>query len=1137
MNKEKTPNLDISTLKLLLINAQGLTQEKMCEVEEKTDSSTIFCITETQHKRVKVQTLPTTNIICKMRALNDKKGGGLMVVYKPSNLLKIKEVMCGHDDILVVECKYVDISFKIILVYMSTDDGNRNSRILNYIERLINDFDENESLFLMGDFNGHVGFIGPQDLNKNGKIVINLMEKYNLSMLNVDINCQGVITWSQGEKRSVIDFVLVNSGAYGFFHSMHVDEENEELDFSDHRLITVFLKVAHKKRNYAENFKVYTYLKIDETTKEDFLLEVEGELDTFSESNMNMQLFDKIVAEKSKQTMERTVRRRVNASDPRKVEPIWFNKTIRKEISIRRNINKKRRKAKSDQERIIFEEQYNAQKLKVKKMVRDAIYEHEKKLTSEILSDANRSKNLWKNINKLKGENLEPALIDIYDDEGHIVPKEELPHLLTEAWRGIYQRNRNEIDLAWNPHERIRYCEQLEQMRTPVMEGRIITDEDDARPPDCIFPTILREHFDMALDADDEPVTAMINQKIEKGDVVRQLKSTKNGKAPGPNGLRPDLYTAMLRNDSCLSTLTMCLNKVLLEGVIPHDWRNSNTKLIQKKVKPTSRDLRPIALTNSSYKIYMGILREKIETHLRSNQLMSELQSGSTMKRRTTDNLFMLKYCIDETFKNKKQLFVISIDFQKAFDSVNRKLMIEKLKEYGIDANIINTIAEIYTGDKTELYLNGEKQTEIHVTSGIRQGCNGSTTLFLMITYHIIREIQRKNLGFWDDLFSVAALFYVDDGLLMAGTLKEAERIIDMVIETAEVCGLKINKSKCGILIFNYKNERPTEINKIKVVKSLKYLGVVITDKRKCFKQHIEESISKARGMVSHLYAVLGNCCHRILIGKTFWKGLAMPGFMYASEVFDFDKKELETLQRLDNQAFRYILQLPGYTANAALRGEVGASLVSSRDAKNKILFIKHALEEGTNDLLGKMVMRRLEQGATRWSQQANDYLVKVGLTLTNIKSMTCEQIKKKINRWDTEVWQREMENKSTLELYRSFKREVGEEKWMDNRWQTNIMMRARTNTLKLGWRGDREVCELCGQESETLKHFLLMCSKLNGVRMTGYLLQRPFRCPEDELMADMLLFGRNSYDDCESRILLLSNLWRERLKILEGTN
>ena len=71
-----------------------------------------------------------------------------------------------------------------------------------------------------------------------------------------------------------------------------------------------------------------------------------------------------------------------------------------------------------------------------------------------------------------------------------------------------------------------------------------------------------------------------------------------------------------------------------------------------------------------------------------------------------------------------------SVDFRKAFDSVKRSALIEVMKEYRIHSKVIDAVVDIYTGDKTNIDLGEGLEQEIEVTSGIRQGCTGSTTLF-----------------------------------------------------------------------------------------------------------------------------------------------------------------------------------------------------------------------------------------------------------------------------------------------------------------------------------------------------------------------------------------------------------------------
>lgn len=102
----------------------------------------------------------------------------------------------------------------------------------------------------------------------------------------------------------------------------------------------------------------------------------------------------------------------------------------------------------------------------------------------------------------------------------------------------------------------------------------------------------------------------------------------------------------MNKSQICQEAMTTSLNKVLENyKEMPDDWRTSLTKLAPKVSKPTVKDLRPIALTNTSYKMLMAIIRDKIDDHLDKNNLTMDTQSGFTRGRRMEDNLLTLKYC------------------------------------------------------------------------------------------------------------------------------------------------------------------------------------------------------------------------------------------------------------------------------------------------------------------------------------------------------------------------------------------------------------------------------------------------------------------------------------------------------------
>ena len=61
---------------------------------------------------------------------------------------------------------------------------------------------------------------------------------------------------------------------------------------------------------------------------------------------------------------------------------------------------------------------------------------------------------------------------------------------------------------------------------------------------------------------------------------------------------------------------------------------------------------------------------------------------------------------------------------------------------YKIHLHIIDV--QIYSKDVTNIFFDKIQQTQIEISSGIRQRCNGSTILFILITHFIIEKIYNK---------------------------------------------------------------------------------------------------------------------------------------------------------------------------------------------------------------------------------------------------------------------------------------------------------------------------------------------------------------------------------------------------------
>ena len=107
--------------------------------------------------------------------------------------------------------------------------------------------------------------------------------------------------------------------------------------------------------------------------------------------------------------------------------------------------------------------------------------------------------------------------------------------------------------------------------------------------------------------------------------------------------------------------------------------------------------------------------------HLNKHNVLYDLQHGFMEKRSCETQLIQL---IDELARGLlirgQQTDLILLDFSKAFDKVIKLLF--KLHQHGITQNNLSWIKAFLLGRSQRVSLEGEKSSEIPVTSGVPQG-------------------------------------------------------------------------------------------------------------------------------------------------------------------------------------------------------------------------------------------------------------------------------------------------------------------------------------------------------------------------------------------------------------------------------
>ena len=99
-------------------------------------------------------------------------------------------------------------------------------------------------------------------------------------------------------------------------------------------------------------------------------------------------------------------------------------------------------------------------------------------------------------------------------------------------------------------------------------------------------------------------------------------------------------------------------------------------------------------------KLFLTILNNRLTAFALEQNILTPGQLGFVSGNRTSDphiilNSLVHKYC----HNRKKKLFGCFVDFSKAFDSVPRDILLEKLSKHGVDGKFYDIIKTIYTKD------------------------------------------------------------------------------------------------------------------------------------------------------------------------------------------------------------------------------------------------------------------------------------------------------------------------------------------------------------------------------------------------------------------------------------------------------
>ena len=133
-------------------------------------------------------------------------------------------------------------------------------------------------------------------------------------------------------------------------------------------------------------------------------------------------------------------------------------------------------------------------------------------------------------------------------------------------------------------------------------------------------------------------------------------------------------------------------------------------------------------------------MRDGVEAKLR------EEQAAYVRGRGTTEHIFILRNIIEQSLEMQTLLYVHFVDFEKAFDSIHRESLWTIMKSYGIPPKIINIVKAVYDDFECAILDDDGDTTEwFKIKTGVKQGCNMSSFLFLSVIDFVMTRALRQD--------------------------------------------------------------------------------------------------------------------------------------------------------------------------------------------------------------------------------------------------------------------------------------------------------------------------------------------------------------------------------------------------------
>ena len=323
--------------------------------------------------------------------------------------------------------------------------------------------------------------------------------------------------------------------------------------------------------------------------------------------------------------------------------------------------------------------------------------------------------------------------------------------------------------------------------------------------------------------------------KLSKEECYKVLCEMPSGKSPGNDGLTKEFYYEFwdLVSDSLLASLNYSYENIKLSN----SQKQSVITLILKpgKDKRHLQNYRPISLLNVDAKICSKALAARVIKVL--DEIISPDQHAFIKGRNICEAIRNVHDMFFYLTTEQKKGFIASVDFQKAFDSIDHDFLYCALKSFGFGPSFIRWVQTLYFDIEGCVLNKGTSTGYFPIKRGVRQGDPLSPYLFLIALETLAIRIRTSNKirGIQIDGKEFKLSLYADDFCAFCIDSDSITELFNILDQFKECSSLKCNKEKTEVLNVDFPRSKDNTVNHplpipetIKTVSTIKVLGTFV---------------------------------------------------------------------------------------------------------------------------------------------------------------------------------------------------------------------------------------------------------------------------------------------------------------------